>query len=97
MTEGDSDAWRRTGGTTTRRLWAQGMRTMLAGNRELTHAGDETIRVAMAPWRHGIERRVAEVAPRGARSPTEEPSPTTEPDAFDEFLATFEPELPVSY
>jgi hypothetical protein len=91
MTDRDSDAWRRTEGTTAMRLWAYGMRAMLAGSRELTRAGDETRRATTADGRRR-DRPVEGETPDGAVAPAE--AATSQADAFDAFLATFEQELP---
>ncbi|MFD1515450.1 hypothetical protein [Halomarina rubra] len=99
MTDRDSDARRRTEGTTTKRRWAESLRPVFATGQELAHLGDATMRTAMAqypPARSG--REVTEIAPYGARAPegerAAEDDTASEEDAFDDFLATFEPDLP---
>jgi hypothetical protein len=98
MTDRDSEAWRRTDATTTRRLWARGVQTMFAGSRELAHASDETVRSATST--PGRRRAVIDIAPRGAQTPEPNSAPTYDvegADAFDDFLATFEPDLPLTH
>ena len=87
----DSDATERTDGTMTMRLWAQGLRTTMVGPRELARAGEETMRLATAPY-VGRDRTVRNLAPHGTRDREAESAH----DAFDAFLAGFEPELPLT-
>jgi hypothetical protein len=92
----DSDATERTDGTMTMRLWAQGLRTTMVGPRELARAGEETMRLATAPYvRQG--RTVREVAPHGTLAgETGRAAPEAAPEADDAFLAGVEPELPLT-
>jgi phosphohistidine phosphatase SixA len=97
----DSDAAERTDGTRTMRLWAQGVRTTMVGPRELARAGEETMRLATAPYVRR-DRTVREVAPHGTlggeteRTAPEATAEADADDAFDAFLAGFEPELPLT-
>jgi hypothetical protein len=96
----DSDAAERTDGTMTMRLWAQGVRSTMVGPRELARAGEETMRLATAPYVRR-DRTVRDVAPRGTLGGETEraagmPAETDAADAFDAFLAGFEPELPLT-
>ncbi|MFC5973214.1 hypothetical protein ACFPYI_17920 [Halomarina salina] len=103
MTDRDSDAWREAETTRTARLWARGLQTMFAGGPELARLNGETMRLTLAPYTSSgqRDRGVAEIAPRRAATPETTRTPTQTPpatdDPFDEFLAGFEPELPLTH